>query len=150
MVVIDYLQLLDTSTRNPNSTREREIAAASRSAKLLAKELDVPVILLSQLSRKVEERADKTPLLSDLRESGAIEQDADMVVFIDRPVMYGAQMITTTRYGLISSEGVGVLHVAKNREGATGRIYFRHNESLTRIADYDSPATDVAEVAEPF
>lgn len=150
MVIIDYLQLLDTSTRNPNSTREREIAAASRSAKLLAKELDVPVILLSQLSRKVEERADKTPLLSDLRESGAIEQDADMVVFIDRPVMYGAQMITTTRYGLISSEGVGVLHVAKNREGATGRIYFRHNESLTRIADYDSPATDVAEVAEPF
>lgn len=150
MVIIDYLQLLDTSTRNPNSTREREIAAASRAAKLLAKELDVPVILLSQLSRKVEERADKTPLLSDLRESGAIEQDADMVVFIDRPVMYGAQMITTTRYGLISSEGVGVLHVAKNREGATGRIYFRHNESLTRIADYDSPATDVAEVAEPF
>lgn len=150
MVVIDYLQLLDTSTRNPNSTREREIAAASRSAKLLAKELDVPVILLSQLSRKVEERADKTPLLSDLRESGAIEQDADMVVFIDRPAMYGAQMITTTRYGLISSEGVGVLHIAKNREGATGCICFRHNESLTRIADYDSPATDVAEEAEPF
>lgn len=140
MVIIDYLQLLDTSTRNPNSTREREIAAASRSAKLLAKELDVPVILLSQLSRKVEERADKTPLLSDLRESGAIEQDADMVVFIDRPAMYGAQMITTTRYGLISSEGVGVLHIAKNREGATGRIYFRHNESLTRITDYETTA----------
>lgn len=140
MVIIDYLQLLDTSTRNPNSTREREIAAASRSAKLLAKELDVPVILLSQLSRKVEERADKTPLLSDLRESGAIEQDADMVVFIDRPAMYGAQMITTTRYGLISSEGVGVLRIAKNREGATGRIYFRHNESLTRITDYETTA----------
>lgn len=150
MVIIDYLQLLDTSTRNLNSTREREIAAASRSAKLLAKELDVPVILLSQLSRKVEERADKTPLLSDLRESGAIEQDADMVAFIDRPAMYGAQMITTTRYGLISSEGVGVLHIAKNREGATGRIYFRHNASLTQISDYDGPATDVAEEAEPF
>ena len=150
MVIIDYLQLLDTSTRNPNSTREREIAAASRSAKLLAKELDVPVILLSQLSRKVEERADKTPLLSDLRESGAIEQDADMVVFIDRPVMYGAQMITTTRYGLISSEGVGVLHVAKNREGATGRIYFRHNESLTRITDYENTAADTTGEAEPF
>ena len=140
MVIIDYLQLLDTASRNTNSTREREIAAASRSAKLLAKELDVPVILLSQLSRKVEERADKTPLLSDLRESGAIEQDADMVVFIDRPAMYGAQMITTTRYGLISSEGVGVLHIAKNREGATGRIYFRHNESLTRITDYETTA----------
>ena len=65
MVIIDYLQLLDTSTRNASTTREREIAAASRSAKLLAKELNIPVILLSQLSRKIEERADKTPLLSD-------------------------------------------------------------------------------------
>lgn len=137
MVIIDYLQLLDTSSRNTNSTREREIAAASRSAKLLAKEIGVPVILLSQLSRKVEERADKTPLLSDLRESGAIEQDADMVLFLDRPAMYGAQTIDTNRYGVIPSEGVGVLHIAKNREGATGRIYFRHNESLTHITDYD-------------
>ena len=150
MVIIDYLQLLDTSTRNPNSTREREIAAASRAAKLLAKELNIPVIMLSQLSRKVEERADKTPLLSDLRESGAIEQDADMVAFIDRPAMYGAQMITTTRYGLISSEGVGVLHIAKNREGAAGRIYFRHNESLTRITDYENTAADTTGEAEPF
>jgi len=140
MVIIDYLQLLDTASRNTNTTREREIAAASRSAKLLAKELGVPIILLSQLSRKVEERADKTPLLSDLRESGAIEQDADMVLFLDRPVMYGAQTIDTNRYGLISSEGVGVLHIAKNREGATGRIYFRHNESLTRITDYETTA----------
>ena len=150
MVIIDYLQLLDTASRNTNSTREREIAAASRSAKLLAKELDVPVILLSQLSRKVEERADKTPLLSDLRESGAIEQDADMVLFLDRPAMYGAQTIDTNRYGLISSDGVGIMHVTKNREGATGRIYFRHNKSLTRITDYDSPATDVIGEAGPF
>ena len=150
MVIIDYLQLLDTTSRNTNSTREREIAAASRSAKLLAKELDVPVILLSQLSRKVEERADKTPLLSDLRESGAIEQDADMVLFLDRPAMYGAQTIDTNRYGLISSDGVGIMHVTKNREGATGRIYFRHNKSLTRITDYDSPATDAIGEAGPF
>ena len=150
MVIIDYLQLLDTASRNTNSTREREIAAASRSAKLLAKELDVPVILLSQLSRKVEERADKTPLLSDLRESGAIEQDADMVLFLDRPAMYGAQTIDTNRYGLISSDGVGIMHVTKNREGATGRIYFRHNKSLTRITDYDSPATDAIGEAGPF
>lgn len=137
MVVVDYLQLLDTSTGNRNDTREREVAAASRSAKLLAKELGVPVILLSQLSRKVEERTDKTPLLSDLRESGAIEQDADIVAFIDRPAMYGAQTIDTNRYGTIPSEGVGILHIAKNREGATGRIYFRHNESLTRVYDYN-------------
>lgn len=150
MVVIDYLQLLDTASRNTNSTREREIAAASRSAKLLAKELNVPVILLSQLSRKVEERADKTPMLSDLRESGAIEQDADMVVFLDRPVMYGLQTIDTNRYGLIPSDGVGIMHIAKNREGATGRIYFRHNKSITRITDYDSPATDAIGEAGPF
>lgn len=149
MVIIDYLQLLDTTSRNTNSTREREIAATSRSAKLLAKELDVPVILLSQLSRKIEERADKTPLLSDLRESGAIEQDADMVLFLDRPAMYGMQTIDTNRYGLISSEGVGVLHVSKNREGEVGRIYFRHNESLTRIGDYENTADATGE-AEPF
>ena len=150
MVIIDYLQLLDTSTRNPNSTREREIAAASRSAKLLAKELDVPVILLSQLSRKVEERTDKTPLLSDLRESGAIEQDADMVLFLDRPAMYGRTEIDAGRYGTISAEGVGLLHIAKNREGAMGCIVFRHNESMTRIADYDDPATDAIGDAGPF
>ena len=150
MVVIDYLQLLDTTSRNTNSTREREIAAASRSAKLLAKELDVPVILLSQLSRKVEERADKTPLLSDLRESGAIEQDADIVLFLDRPATYGRTEIDAGRYGTISTEGVGLLHIAKNREGATGCICFRHNESLTRITDYDSPATDATGEAGPF
>ena len=150
MVVIDYLQLLDTTSRNTNGTREREIAAASRSAKLLAKELDVPVILLSQLSRKVEERADKTPLLSDLRESGAIEQDADMVVFLDRPVTYGRTEIDAGQYGMIPVEGVGLMHIAKNREGATGCIVFRHNESLTRIFDYDSPATDAIGEPGPF
>lgn len=127
-----------------------EIAAASRSAKLLAKELDVPVILLSQLSRKVEERTDKTPLLSDLRESGAIEQDADMVLFLDRPAMYGRTEIDAGRYGTISAEGVGLLHIAKNREGATGSIVFRHNESMTRIADYDDPATDAIGDVGPF
>ena len=150
MVIIDYLQLLDTASRNTNSTREREIAAASRSAKLLAKELDVPVILLSQLSRKVEERTDKTPLLSDLRESGAIEQDADMVLFLDRPAMYGRTEIDAGRYGTISAEGVGLLHIAKNREGATGSIVFRNNESMTRIADYDDPATDAIGDVGPF
>ena len=142
MVIIDYLQLLDTATRNANSTREREIAAASRAAKLLAKELDVPVILLSQLSRKIEERTDKTPMLSDLRESGAIEQDADMVLFLDRPAVYGVETIEAGRYGAIPSEGVGLLHIAKHREGVTGCVIFRHNDSLTRISDYDSPATD--------
>lgn len=150
MVIIDYLQLLDTAMRNPNTTREREIAAASRSAKLLAKELDVPVILLSQLSRKVEDRADKTPILSDLRESGAIEQDADIVAFVDRPAMYGRTELDAGRYGTIPAEGVGLLHIAKNREGATGCVIFRHNESMTRIADYDDPATDAIGDVGPF
>ena len=150
MVVIDYLQLLDTASRNTNSTREREIAAASRSAKLLAKELDVPVILLSQLSRKVEERADKTPLLSDLRESGAIEQDADIVAFLDRPATYGRTEIDAGRYGMIPAEGVGLMHIAKNREGATGCIVYRHNKSLTRIFDYDAPNEDPDREDGPF
>lgn len=149
MVIIDYLQLLDTSTRNASTTREREIAAASRSAKLLAKELNIPVILLSQLSRKIEERADKTPLLSDLRESGAIEQDADLVAFIDRPAMYGQTEIDAGRYGIIPAEGVGLLHISKNREGEIGCICFRHNESLTRITDYENTADAIGE-AEPF
>ena len=149
MVIIDYLQLLDTSTRNASTTREREIAAASRSAKLLAKELNIPVILLSQLSRKIEERADKTPLLSDLRESGAIEQDADLVAFIDRPAMYGQTEIDAGRYGIISAEGVGLLYVAKHLEGAAGCIVFRHNKSLTRITDYENTADAIGE-AEPF
>ena len=150
MVVIDYLQLVDAAMRNPNTTREREIAAASRAAKLLAKELAVPVILLSQLSRKVEERADKTPLLSDLRESGSIEQDADMVIFIDRPAVYGIETFEAGKYGAISSEGVGVLHIAKNREGATGAICFRHNESLTRMTDYYGPDAEPDQAPGPF
>ena len=150
MVIIDYLQLADTANGKKNGTREQEIAAASRSAKLLSKELEVPVILLSQLSRKVEERTDKTPMLSDLRESGAIEQDADMVLFLDRPAMYGRTEIDAGRYGTIPAEGVGLLHIAKNREGATGCVIFRHNESLTRIADYDSPDVEPDREAGPF
>lgn len=137
MVVIDYLQLAAPNSDKRNN-REREVAEMSRAAKVLAKELDVPVILLSQLSRKIEERADRTPLLSDLRESGAIEQDADMVIFIDRPAIREEGMIDTTKYGKIPSEGVGILSIAKNREGAIGQIYFRHNKSLTRITDYDT------------
>ena len=137
MVVIDYLQLI-ASTDERRNNREREVAEISRAAKLLAKELNIPVILLAQLSRKVEERADKMPLLSDLRESGAIEQDADMVIFIDRPAVYGIDKFNGGKYGTIDSNGVGRMTIAKNREGGTGFIPFRHNESLTRIWDYDA------------
>lgn len=142
LVIIDYLQLIATSTEEKRyDNREREVAEINRAAKLLAKELNVPVILLAQLSRKVEDRADKTPLLSDLRESGAIEQDADMVLFINRPAVYGIQEFDAGRYGVVSSQGVGRLTIAKNREGSTGFIPFRHNESLTQITDYDTIPT---------
>ncbi len=136
MVVIDYLQLLGSDADRRNWNREREVADMSRAAKLLAQELDVPVLLLSQLSRKVEERVDKTPMLSDLRESGAIEQDADLVIFVHRPAYYGETTIDNDRFGIIPSEGVGILTIAKNREGSTCRVLVRHSEDLTRFEDY--------------
>ncbi len=136
MVMVDYLQLTDTATDRKNSNREQEIANASRQAKIIAKELGVPVILLSQLSRRVEERADKMPLLSDLRESGAIEQDADVVGFIYRPAYYKQESINTQTYGKISTNGLGILSIAKQREGATGMVRFAHNPSMTRIGNY--------------
>ena len=126
MVVIDYLQLLDGDDRQ--QSREREVANMSRAAKQLAKELDIPVIILAQLSRKVEERPDKTPLLSDLRESGAIEQDADMVLFIMRPEYYGIQTIETavtvlsprTVSGGSSSPNSGTVAPGRFAFGSTG------------------------------
>ncbi|MFI3270207.1 MAG: replicative DNA helicase [Rikenellaceae bacterium] len=134
MVMIDYLQLLDTQSRSRQFSREREVAEATRQAKILANELDVPIILLSQLSRKVEERSDKTPMLSDLRESGAIEQDADMVAFIHRPYYYDRETkIDTAKHGQLDPKGIGVLIVAKQRNGQTGRIFFNHSADLNQI-----------------
>jgi replicative DNA helicase len=124
LVLIDYLQLVDMRTQNKAYNREQEVSQASRSAKIMAKELGVPVILLSQLSRQVEGRAVKIPLLSDLRESGAIEQDADVVIFIHRPEYYQEESHV---------KGEGILRIAKQRDGATGDIAFKHNYNLTRI-----------------
>jgi replicative DNA helicase len=127
MIIIDYLQLAgEKGDRNRN--RENEVSQMSREAKLIARELDVPVILLSQLSREVEKRSNKVPMLADLRESGAIEQDADMVIFIHRPEYYDKGAET----------GYGELIVSKYRNGKTGIVRFKYNESLTRIYDYDT------------
>lgn len=127
LIMIDYLQLIDMRSANRSYTREQEVSQCSRSAKVMAKELGVPVILLSQLSRLVEGRADKMPVLSDLRESGAIEQDADIVIFIHRPEYNNDK----------AEKGLGILRIAKQRDGATGDIRFRYNENLTRITDYE-------------
>ena len=136
LILVDYLQLADTATDKKNRNREQEIAQASRQAKIIAKELNVPFILLSQLSRSVEGRADKVPILSDLRESGAIEQDADIVSFIYRPAYYKLESIETDSLGVISTEGLGVIYIAKQRDGATGQVVFRHNQSMTKISDF--------------
>ena len=136
MIMIDYLQLVDTTDKsNRNRNREQEVAQASRQAKIIAKELNVPVVLLSQLSRGVEGRSDKCPILSDLRESGAIEQDADIVAFVYRPAYYNIPTVEDLRGA--SSEGVGVISIAKQRDGAVGKIAFRHNPAMTRITDFD-------------
>lgn len=121
LVVVDYLQLMTAS--GDFGTREQEIASISRGLKALAKELDIPVVALSQLSRAVEQRGgDKRPQLSDLRESGSIEQDADVVCFLYRPEYYG---IKTTPEGQ-STTGLAEVIVGKQRNGPTGtkRLYF--------------------------
>jgi len=148
MVVIDYLQLVNEK-RDKNRNREQEIATMSRTAKIMAKELNVPVLLLSQLNRGVESRADKRPLLSDLRESGAIEQDADVVVLIHRPEYYG----DNDGKGNPVPKNYGELIIAKNRYGAVGMIPFGHNDSLTKIFDYDNgnaPIDHKINNSEPF
>ena len=135
MLIIDYLQLCDMKSEQKNRNREQEVAEASRKAKMLAKELNIPVILLCQLNRECEMRGDKRPALSDLRESGAIEQDADVVMLLYRPALYG---LPVERKSKLSSEGLGVVIVAKNRNGDIGDVYFSHNSSLTKIWNYES------------
>ena len=136
IIFIDYLQLADMTSGEKNRNREQEVAQTTRQCKILAKELDVPVVLLSQLSRATEARADKRPQLSDLRESGAIEQDADIVMFLYRAAYYGINEITLFDGQVISSNGIGEIIIAKHREGATGDVAFRHNESIMQISNY--------------
>jgi replicative DNA helicase len=133
IVFIDYLGLIKEKGLK-NRLREQEVAAISREAKIMAKELDIPVILLSQLNRAVEDRADKKPHLADLRESGSIEQDADVVMLIYRPEYYGIEVLNSNNN---PEKCYGELLVEKNRDGATGVVRFKHNEGLTLIYDYD-------------
>ena len=150
LVVVDYLQLLQGSGR-ASDNRVNEISEISRGLKTLAKELDLPVIALSQLSRAVEQREDKRPMLSDLRESGSIEQDADMVWFIYREDYYVASREpkrpvesddtrTHEAHAAWASEmervfGLAELIVAKQRHGATGKVRLRFEPRITRFSD---------------
>ncbi|MEX0894182.1 MAG: replicative DNA helicase [Balneolaceae bacterium] len=144
LIVVDYLQLMTAHVRD-NSNREQEIATISRGLKGLAKDLNVPVVALSQLSRAVEQRGgDKRPQLSDLRESGSIEQDADLVMFLYRPEYYG---IKTTPEGH-STKGLAEVIIGKQRNGPTGakRLFFVENyarfENFTQADPGTSGDTD--------
>lgn len=121
LVILDYLQLMDASRRTDN--RQQDVSEISRALKAIAREFKVPVVALSQLSRAVESRQDKRPMLSDLRESGAIEQDADMVMFIYREAYYKQE----------AADQNSELIIAKNRNGATGKVDFVFFNEYTRF-----------------
>ncbi|WP_432710940.1 replicative DNA helicase [Pedobacter sp.] len=136
MVIIDYLQLMHGKGEGGGGNREQEIGSISRALKSVAKELNVPVLALSQLSRAVENRPGqngKRPLLSDLRESGSIEQDADMVLFLYRPEYYG---ITEDEQGR-SQAGIGEVIIAKHRNGETGIVPLRFIGKYVKFADLE-------------
>ena len=125
LVIIDYLQLMN-SEKNYNGNRVSEISEITRSLKMLAKELNVPVIVLSQLARGTEQRPDKRPLMSDLRDSGSIEQDADIVLFLYRNSYYDKTD---------PNQNVCELIVAKNRHGETGTVYLGWNGECTKFTE---------------
>lgn len=134
LVIIDYLQLMESTSRSDN--RVTVISEITRQLKVMAKELNVPVILLSQLSRAVESRTDKRPMLSDLRESGSIEQDADIVLFLYRDAYYNKES---------QRQNISECIVAKNRHGETGTVELIWDGQFTRFSnpDYNAPPENV-------
>jgi replicative DNA helicase len=126
LVVVDYLQLMSADLRTEN--RVQEVSYISRYLKVLARELNIPVIAAAQLSRAVEQRQDKTPVLSDLRESGSLEQDADVVMFISRPEMMDVKS---------AEKNIAKLIVAKHRNGPThGGLDLVFLEKLAMFKDH--------------
>ena len=152
LIVVDYLQLLQGTGRSGNDNRVQEISEISRGLKTLAKELNVPVLALSQLSRAVEQREDKRPQLSDLRESGSIEQDADIVMFVYREEYYVASREPKRAIDGDDSKihdahqewardmervyGLAELIIAKQRHGATGKVKLKFESKVTRFSDH--------------
>ena len=146
LIVVDYLQLLRPPTEHRNENRVQEIAAITRALKALAKELDVPVIALSQLSRAVEQREDKRPQLSDLRESGTIEQDSDVVMFVYRPEYYlerqepemGTDKHMEWQERMDRVHNLAEIIVAKQRNGPIGTVKLYFRKEFTRFEAYQS------------
>lgn len=128
LIIIDYLQLIQGSGSRKNGSRENEISEISRSLKVLAKDLKIPVIALSQLSRATEQRKEHRPMLSDLRESGAIEQDADIVMFLHRDDYYNDES---------ENKDISEVIIAKNRSGATGTARVKWLPSYTKFVNID-------------
>jgi len=141
MLVVDYLQLMQGRGRFEN--RQQELASISRSMKILAKELEVPVVALSQLSRAPEGRTDHRPQLSDLRESGALEQDADVVLFIFREEMYKVDGETPPE-----SEGIAELIIGKQRNGPTGTVRVAFLKQYTRFENLAGGSSYGAEASD--
>lgn len=136
LIVVDYLQLVSSGRRS--ESRQQEVAEVSRSLKALAKELSIPVIALAQLSRQAEMRSDKRPQLADLRESGAIEQDADLVMFIHRPEYYKKNPSP-------QEEGLAEIIIAKQRNGPTGVVNLAFIKEITKFENLASSTSDIIE-----
>lgn len=133
LIIIDYLQLMEADDKR--KSREQQISEISRNLKMIAKELNVTIIALSQMSRDIEKRIDKKPQLSDLRESGAIEQDADMVIFCYRPDMMGINEFEINGQN-VSTTDMFILDIKKFRNGQPGEIVTQIIPSLTKIVNY--------------
>ena len=143
LIIIDYLQLISSESRNLNDNRVKEISEITRGLKAIAKEFNIPVIALSQLSRKVEDREEKRPQLADLRESGSIEQDADLVVFLYREEYYlarteppeGTEKHIAWTDKMEKIHNIAEIIVAKNRHGPISRVKLHFNASNTKFSD---------------
>jgi len=143
LVVVDYLQLLSGSTRRAAEGRVQEVGEITTGLKALAKELHVPILALSQLSRQVEQREDKRPQLSDLRESGSIEQDADVVMFVFRQEYYlertkpneGSEKFAEWQRDMTEAHGKAEVIIGKQRHGPTGTINLQFDGQVTRFSD---------------